>query len=125
MFDVVLSSDVLEHVPSPYLAHREIYRVLKPGGRHIFTVPFGETMVQDDIRASMVAGKLVHHADPVYHQDPVRPDEGVLVWTIFGLEMLVHLSKIGFETSLWRVYEPKYGIIGPGANVFVAQKTQR
>jgi SAM-dependent methyltransferase len=41
--DVVITSDVLEHVADPYLAHREIYRVLRPGGFHVFTVPFLET----------------------------------------------------------------------------------
>lgn len=76
-FDVVLSSDVLEHMPSPYQAHREIFRVLKPGGRHIFTVPYGEAMVRDDVRASLVDGTLVHHAEALYHGDPVRPGEGI------------------------------------------------
>lgn len=121
-FDVVLSSDVLEHMPDPYRAHREIFRVLKPGGRHIFTVPYGEAMLRDDVRASLVDGKIVYHAEALYHGDPVRPGEGILVWTIFGLEMLVLLKEIGFDTELWRLQEPKGGIIGPGAIVFVARK---
>lgn len=121
-FDVVLSSDVLEHVPDPYRAHREIFRVLKPGGQHIFTVPYGEATLCDDVRASHVDGNICYHAEALYHGDPVRPNEGVLVWTIFGQEMLVRLKKIGFETELWRLQEPACGIIGPGADVFVARK---
>jgi hypothetical protein len=124
-FDVVLSSDVLEHMPSPYLAHSEICRVLKPGGKHIFTVPYDEAMVQDDVRASLVDGAVVHHAEALYHGDPVRPDEGILVWTIFGLEMLVRLSGIGFRTELWQLHEPAQGIVGPGAIVFSAQRCLR
>jgi len=122
IFDVVLSSDVLEHMPSPYLAHSEICRVLKPGGKHIFTVPYGESMVRDDVRASLVDGVVVNHAEALYHGDPVRPDEGILVWTIFGLEMLVRLSEIGFQTELWQLHEPAQGIVGPGAIVFSAQR---
>lgn len=122
IFDVVLSSDVLEHMPSPYLAHSEICRVLKPGGKHIFTVPYGEAMVRDDVRASLIDGSVVNHAEALYHGDPVRPDEGILVWTIFGLEMLVRLSEIGFHTELWQLHEPAHGIVGSGAVVFVAQR---
>lgn len=121
-FDVVLSSDVLEHMPQPYRAHAEIFRVLKPGGRHIFTVPYGEAMVRDDVRASLVDGRIEYHAKALYHGDPVRPDEGILVWTIFGMEMLVRLKEIGFDTEWWRLREPSCGIIGGGMDVFVARK---
>lgn len=121
-FDFVLSSDVLEHVPDPYQAHREIFRVLKPGGRHLFTVPYGEASLCDDVRATLENGKIVYHADALYHGDPVRPDQGVLVWTIFGQEMLVRMKTIGFETELWRLHEPRCGILGPGADVFVARR---
>ena len=38
-FDLVLTSETLEHVPDPRLALRETRRVLRPGGRHVFTVP--------------------------------------------------------------------------------------
>lgn len=39
-FDVVLFSEVLEHVDEPARAVSEIARVLKPGGRLLLTVPF-------------------------------------------------------------------------------------
>ena len=39
-FDVVLSTEVLEHVPDPYIYMAEVRRVLKPGGVFFFTVPF-------------------------------------------------------------------------------------
>src|SRR5262249_35089471 len=38
-FDLVLTSETLEHVPVLTAALSEIHRVLVPGGRHIFTVP--------------------------------------------------------------------------------------
>jgi SAM-dependent methyltransferase len=39
-FDVVLSTEVLEHVPDPGMYLAEVKRVLMPGGTFFFTVPF-------------------------------------------------------------------------------------
>jgi len=39
-FEVVISTEVLEHVPNPELYLAEVKRVLKPGGLFFFTVPF-------------------------------------------------------------------------------------
>lgn len=118
--DLVLSSDVLEHVPDPYAAHREIARVLRPGGWHIFTVPFRETE-PDDVRAVPRAGRPVLLAPALYHEDPLRP-EGTLVWRIFGYEMLGRLRGMGFAVRVHRLFVPGCGIIGSGAVVFAARK---
>ncbi len=39
-FDAVLCTEVLEHVPDPVLALKEICRIVRPGGQIILTVPF-------------------------------------------------------------------------------------
>lgn len=39
-FDVVLCTEVLEHIPYPDQALREFARILKPGGKLILTAPF-------------------------------------------------------------------------------------
>lgn len=119
-FDLVLSSDVLEHVPDPYRGHREIFRVLKPGGRHIFTVPFIQTAFRDEIRASLTpGGDVVHNLEPIFHRDPLRP-EGILVFTHFGLEMLCKLADVGFTTRFHQLYSALHGIVGDNALVFEA-----
>lgn len=38
-FDMVVSIEVLEHVAAPYVVLEEIFRILKPGGRLIFSTP--------------------------------------------------------------------------------------
>jgi GT2 family glycosyltransferase/Flp pilus assembly protein TadD/predicted SAM-dependent methyltransferase len=45
-FDVVLCTEVLEHVPEPSEAIREMTRILKPGGRLLVTAPLGSGLHQ-------------------------------------------------------------------------------
>lgn len=121
-FDFVISTDVFEHIADPYIAHQEVYRVLKPGGRHIFTVPFYQTDILDEKRAAMdEKGEIIHYKEPLYHIDPLRAD-GVLVFNIFSIEMLVKLSRIGFRTNMHHLYRPSNGILGPNGLVFEAIK---
>jgi ubiquinone/menaquinone biosynthesis C-methylase UbiE len=121
---MVITSDVLEHIPLPYQAHREIFRVLKRGGKHVFTVPFHQTRYFDEILAQPGNNdEPILLKQPVYHHDPIRPD-GILVYTIFSLEMLLRLREIGFQTSMYRLYHPLLGILGANGLVFEAIKEQ-
>lgn len=45
-FDVILCTEVLEHVPEPIAALREMSRILKPGGRLLLSAPFTSGMHQ-------------------------------------------------------------------------------
>ena len=74
------------------------------------------------MRALRVNGRVEYLAEPLYHGDPVRPGQGVLVWRIFGAEMFTRLRTIGFTTTTMRLSEPRHGIIGDDALVFVARK---
>ena len=60
----------------------------------------------------------------MYHLDPFDP-KGVLVFNIFGLEMLIDLKKIGFNTNLYHLHSPLNGILGNGAIVFEAIKPSK
>lgn len=122
-FDLILSTDVFEHIADPYIAHQEVLRVLKPGGRHIFTVPFHQTEFLDEKLASINDdNKIEYYKEPVYHYDPIRVD-GILVFNIFSIEMLSKLSKLGFRTNMYLLYNPFLGILGFNGLVFESIKT--
>ena len=81
-FDIVMSAEVLEHVPDPYMAHKEIFRVLKPGGTHVFTVPMNDnpSSADDDLATLDNRGRLWFRAGPdgqpippQLHGDPLSP----------------------------------------------------
>lgn len=117
--DLAISSDVLEHVPDAYRAHSEIRRVLRPGGSHVFTVPFLGGQAHDQIRTQAGPDGPEFLEEPEYHGDPLR-EEGSLVYRIFSLEMLVRLDEMGFQINVYSLHIPWYGIFGPGSLVFEA-----
>ena len=121
--DFMISGDVFEHIPFPDKAISESYRILKPGGCHIFTAPFYHHRFTNERRASLRDdGTVEQHMKPWYHDDPMRP-EGALVFNIFAPELLCMMEKQGFEVRLLKLHSPLYGIYGQNAIVLVARKT--
>lgn len=120
--DFVLSSEVLEHVPNPLEAFRESFRILKPGGCHIFTVPFYQHRFTNEKRAVVNEfGELTYLLRPWYHVDLLH-GEGALVYNVFGPELMCQLEEIGFEARLCILRAPFRGILGSNGIVMVAQK---
>ena len=54
-FDVFITQDVLEHVFNPDRAVREIMRVLKPRGVHVFTAPKHKHVLLSRRRARLIS----------------------------------------------------------------------
>lgn len=88
-FDVVLCTEVLEHVPDPVAALRELVRVTAPGGKLLLTAPLGSGVHQepyhfyggfsayfyerhlgnfgcDEIKAAPLGGLLRHVAQEIH-----------------------------------------------------------
>lgn len=94
---VLMTFDVLEHVPDYRKALAEFARVLMPGGLMIFTAPFMFTSRDTVVRATLDAkGEVVHHLPAVYHGDPLSA-EGVLCFQEFGWDLLDVLDSVGFS----------------------------
>lgn len=119
-FDLVLSNDVLEHVVNPAKALEEAYRILRPQGELLMTVPFHLGLEKSVRRAEIVDGKLVHLLPEVYHGNPVS-GEGSLVFTDFGWDFLQQMRAAGFARAELRFYWSEvYGHLGVGQHYIYA-----
>lgn len=120
-FDVVVSQDVMEHVADPAAAMTEIARVLRPGGRHVWTVPYRSDRLHSTPRARRNEdGELVLLAEPEYHHDPVDP-QGTLVTTDWGADLpdLVEAWS-GLRTRVFALHDRSRGLDGEYPEVFVS-----
>ncbi len=93
-FDFVITEDVFEHIVNYERAMEEILRVLKVGGCHIFTVP-----VHENKKTESRDGK-----QPVYHDDPVRPDAGTLVITDWGEDIGDIIEEYGYRVEVKKIH---------------------
>lgn len=106
--DMVITSDVFEHIDKPWDAFKDIARVLKVGGYHVFTVPMldkGPTVERATLGADGVVGFTL---PPVYHGDPLSLT-GTLVFTDFGDDLEKQLELYGFETRRYSITDDSRG----------------
>lgn len=121
--DVVLSFEVLEHVPDYRTALREFQRVLRPGGLLVVSVPFLPLLHDNDIRAVRHAdGSIQHLLEPEYHGDPIA-DAGCLAYYNFGWAILDDMRAAGFDRAgLVDAWSPPSGILSGPLGMFLARK---
>jgi SAM-dependent methyltransferase len=120
-FDLVVTQDVFEHVLEPGRAFAEVARTLRPGGAHVFTVPwyYWKPTV---VRAHRENGKVVHDCAPEYHGNPIDP-RGSLVVTEWGFELLEFIERSsGLRTTVEHLFDPAQGIRGEFREVFISRK---
>jgi len=116
--DIIITTEVMEHVYEPWKAFKEIYRVLKPGGCHIFTVPVGVNHPTEP-RVQFDRGKLTHIKQPKYHRNPLSM-KGSLVVTDFGNDLIKKLEEIGFKTEKYTLNYQEHCIFR--TEVFLSKK---
>jgi SAM-dependent methyltransferase len=94
IFDIIVSSEVLEHVPDLCAAFNEVHRVLRPGGVHIFTIPPAKTTKKLAAVENGIVKHLVH--PPEYHGDPLGKG-GILAFWHLGPDFPKLFPECGLE----------------------------
>lgn len=122
-FDVVVTQDVFEHVLRPAAAFSEIARILRPGGCHVFTVPYYRDFETSLVRAEPGPdGEVRHLLEPDYHKDPVDP-KGSLVVTQWGRDLPDIIARAGgMTTTIHCLHDRRRGIDAEFIEVFVSRK---
>lgn len=114
-FDIVITSDVMEHVRLDGLAHGEIARVLKPGGIYLFTVPHNWEWERNLIRVRVDdPGRPetdVPILEPEYHGDANGDGAGVLAFRAYGRELGKQLAAAGLDLAYDKTDRPAQGIV--------------
>lgn len=89
VFDVILCSHVLEHIPNDWQAMSELCRVLKPGGWAILHVPLDNNLAQTLEGSSDLSSE---ERERLFgHHDHVR---------MYGLDYKEKLEKAGFAVKI-------------------------
>lgn len=124
VFDLFVTADVFEHVINPEKAFSEIARVLKPGGLHIFTIPWYPELPQSRRRALLLEnGSIEFLFPPVYHGNPVSQD-GSLVTFDWGLDFCDFIyESCKMTTTIYKVINRKEGLDGKFMEVFISRKS--
>ncbi len=121
-FDLLITQDIIKLLFHPDRAMREIMRVLKPGGAHVFTVPRNLELVSSRPRVLQTEDQVIEHLlEPEYHGSPVETK--YLVKWDYGqdLEALIWMW-CGQSTVTYLTHNRMLGLDGEYLDVFVTRK---
>lgn len=116
--DLLVHSDVLEHVFDTGAALRECARVLRSGGAMLFTVPFAIGNTASILRGRLLPDGSVEHIEPPeYHGDGVRHG-GIYTFHTFGWDIVDRLREAGFaRVEIGLCHAPREGFTASNPGV--------
>jgi SAM-dependent methyltransferase len=121
-FDLFITADVFEHVFEPQKAFSEIARVLRPGGAHIFTMPWYPGLKSSLQRAVLNKEKIELLQEAVYHGNPID-DNGSLVTYDWGQDFCdIIYGASGLYTTIYLKKDRSLGLEAEMLEVFISKK---
>lgn len=119
--DLFITQDVFEHVANPNRAFKEIQRVLKPGGAHIFSIPLYKRKTTI-IRAKEESGTLKYLSPPIYHLNPIDRN-GSLVIREWGYDISNYIYDCsGMHTCIYLPKNKYMGLDAEFLDILVSKK---
>lgn len=128
-FDVIISNSALEHIINPADILKECFRVLKPGGKIIFSVPHEElsfSFKKGDINqhlytwSPMSFGNLIQHCGfeiiNVKVTRVIQPLFAKIIYSLTGIKGYVFFGKI---YRFFRYLISSFKTIGVSADIII------
>ncbi|MNJ47366.1 hypothetical protein D3C77_425230 [compost metagenome] len=121
-FDLFITQDVFEHIFNPELAAKEIMRVLKPGGAHIFTAPKHKHVSLSYPRARLAGANIEYMVEPEYHGNPIGDGRALVTWD-YGDDFESLIGRWSdSSTTTYLTRDRLLGLDGEYLEVFVIRK---
>ena len=98
-FDICTFTEVFEHVPDDLKGFSEIFRVLKPGGFFVFSVPLQGEYATVERAVISAGGQVQHLLPPEYHGDPLCESRPILAFRNYGRDITDRLRSAGFAKA--------------------------
>jgi SAM-dependent methyltransferase len=127
LIDIYIALELFEHVDDINATLQEAYRVLRKGGTLIATFPFdalGEITCTLAVK-NMESGDITFLQEPQYHDDPLNPDKGSLVYRLISWDILKSVESQGLAPQIEAICSWKHGICSTHhTHIFVLTATK-
>ena len=106
--DLITSNQVFEHVPDDRKGYVECFRVLRPGGALLFTVPLYDIPATEKL-AEIRDGELIYFKKPEYHDSRATGPQSILTFWHHSLnDIAERVSSVGFDVTVEDVFIATY-----------------